>query len=908
LNEQALEARAPLVLAFLSGAPALVYQVVWTRETALLAGSQIEAISAVLVAFFAGLALGARGLGPRADRARRPLRLYGALEIAAGLLAAGSIPLLRALGELGWPPPATLALASAAVFAPTWALGGTLPALLRGALGAGQPAARCAGLLLAANTAGSVAGVALAVWLVPGLGLRATAWLAAGLSIGVGLAALLLGGRGAAPAQTSAEPPPRALARSGPALAAAALAGVATLAYEVLAARMAMLRLGSSLLAWGAVLVLYLIGLAAGNAAFARRAAASASPARELGWVEVAAAAAIALGLAAIAPPIGTGALGPGELLAVALAALPPAFLMGGAFPYFVRLAAGGARVGAEFGRVSACNTAGGIAGALLAPFALIPAFGLVGAGLACAGLLAALGAALVGLGSPAGPGRWLRPGLVLGAAAAVALVPAPRPATSAHVLYLAHDRQASVAVLGSGDRRDLVVDGDPEASTAGDARATEELLARLPLLLHPRPRSFLELGLGSGITLGAAARFPLDRIDCVEIAPAVLGAAALFAPENANVLERDGVRIELGDARVFLLRRRRSYDVVVANTVHPWSVGATGLYSREYFERLAGALRPGGIAAQWVPTERIDAASVAAILRTFFAVFGEGGLWWGAGNLIALGSEAPLGEPEPAGAAGELLGRRIASAAALRAALGPGEILRDDRPALERRAALGREAAGGVPELLVQIARAGVREDGRTAPLLLWFESLAAREAGEADRADGREALAAEQGFAPARRAAARRLVARGYEALAAGRAGEALAAFDAALARDPDDREARLGRAGIALGAGRLAEGADELRALLDRHPHDARARNELAVALHRLGDREGARRAVEAALASNPFYPEALANAGLFALERGDRAAARGLLARLRALAPLGPSREERALADALAEGGP
>ena len=55
-------------LAFFSGAVALVYQVVWTREVALLAGSQIQEISVVVAADFGGLAAGARWLGPWADR------------------------------------------------------------------------------------------------------------------------------------------------------------------------------------------------------------------------------------------------------------------------------------------------------------------------------------------------------------------------------------------------------------------------------------------------------------------------------------------------------------------------------------------------------------------------------------------------------------------------------------------------------------------------------------------------------------------------------------------------------------------------------------------------------------------------------------------------------------------------
>ena len=69
---EAAIALSRLLLAFLSGIPALVYQVIWTRQVGLLVGSQVEAVSLVLVAFFAGLALGGGALGPVADRQRAP--------------------------------------------------------------------------------------------------------------------------------------------------------------------------------------------------------------------------------------------------------------------------------------------------------------------------------------------------------------------------------------------------------------------------------------------------------------------------------------------------------------------------------------------------------------------------------------------------------------------------------------------------------------------------------------------------------------------------------------------------------------------------------------------------------------------------------------------------------------------
>jgi tetratricopeptide (TPR) repeat protein len=446
-----------------------------------------------------------------------------------------------------------------------------------------------------------------------------------------------------------------------------------------------------------------------------------------------------------------------------------------------------------------------------------------------------------------------------------------------------------------------------------------------LPLLLHPAPQRFLEVGLGSGITLATAARFPLAEIDCVEIADSVLRASAFFAPDNALGEAAGRVRIRTGDARVYLVRHPGAHDVVVANTLHPWSVGSTGLYSAEYFTRLAGALRPGGIAAQWLPVDRIGAESLAAILRTFFQVFPDGALWWGAGNLIALGSDAPTamaGEsvlrarlaqtrlgPEAIAAAdpAELLASRIASAASVRAATGPGEILSDDRPVLEARAARRTAAgeAGRVFGLLVRIADVAASEGDGSAAARAFLKARAAREAGDLLRAEVLEAEAASQGLARfVARIQAQPRVVEGYRALEGGRLEAAAQEFRSALQLDPGQRDARFGLVGVAKLSGRGAEAIAELRALVERFPGDAAAWNELSGALAQMGDRKAARAAAERALEADPFYPEALANAGLLAVTAGDLDGARRLLERLRAVTPLAVSREETALRDALA----
>lgn len=920
-----------LLLAFLSGAPALICEVVWTRQVGLLAGNQIGAISVVVATFFGGLALGSLALGRLPDRSPSPLLIYGALEASAGLLVLATPDLLAMIGReatLGTSHAGLLALSSAAILPATFLLGGTLPALLVGASRDPGRAALAAGRILGANTAGAVLGVVLAAGLVPAIGLHATIRNAGTASIAIGLLAMAF-----ARARPIAARAGTRTDLAGPsisprlAILAVFLAGVATIAFEVLAARAAALIIGSTLYAWAAVLALFLGGLALGNALSASRAAASTRPARDLGLLEALAAVLLAMALRGIAPDAASPAAGFSwrAILAIGLCVLPPVLVMGAAFPYFVRLGvAGEVPVGRRFGGINAANTAGGIVGALAAPFALLPGGGLREAFLACAAMNAVLGTILLlrGLAPGRRPLAILAPFLVAAAAVPAFLLP-PRPSTT-RLLHVDHGAQATAAVVRHQGGRTLFVDGEAQASTGGDARATEELLAALPLLLHRSPGRFLEIGLGSGITLGAAARFPLEEIDCAEIAMSVVRSARFFSPDNRGVSSGTDPRIRIAhaDGRAWLLRRRGRYDVIVGNTVQPWAVGATGLYSREYFERMRHALREGGIAAQWLPIRRIREEDLAAILRTFFDVFPRGAIWWGAENIIVTGGAPPSeGTPDagrfalaapalaPIGVQGavDLGARRIALAGSVRNVVGPGEILRDDRPAMELREARRRPGSGtGALELLSRMGGAEERA-GRRAAIHGWIRSLLERARGNETEADRLEVRGIAEGLPLAREERVRRAITRGSDALTASRPEEAARSYRDALAEDPGNVQARFGLAVIAFRKGDRAAAREQLEALLRDRPDHAEAWNLLGAVRLQERDPKGAAEAFERALRADPFYPEALANAGLAAAQMGDLPTAQRMLARLRAIGPGGPSPEERALARAIARAG-
>ena len=85
---------------FLSGSSALIYQIVWTRQSMLLLGSTAYAISTVLSIFFLGLGLGSFWGGKIAERTSNPMRWYVGLELFIGLWALIIIDFISNKGQM----------------------------------------------------------------------------------------------------------------------------------------------------------------------------------------------------------------------------------------------------------------------------------------------------------------------------------------------------------------------------------------------------------------------------------------------------------------------------------------------------------------------------------------------------------------------------------------------------------------------------------------------------------------------------------------------------------------------------------------------------------------------------------------------------------------------------------------
>ena len=192
----------------------------------------------------------------------------------------------------------------------------------------------------------------------------------------------------------------------------------------------------------------------------------------------------------------------------------------------------------------------------------------------------------------------------------------------------------ASIAVSElPGGIRNFHVSGKIEASSEPQDMRLQRMLANVPALLHPAPRSVLVVGFGAGVTAGSFVPYPdVQKLVICEIEPLIPERVApFFAKENYDVVHDPRVRIVYDDARHRVLTMGESYDIITSDPIHPWVKGAATLYTREYFEMVRRHLNPGGLVTQWVPLYESSPEVVKSEIATFFEVFPNGTIW---GNL----------------------------------------------------------------------------------------------------------------------------------------------------------------------------------------------------------------------------------------------------------------------------------
>ncbi|MBM3319201.1 MAG: fused MFS/spermidine synthase [Candidatus Eisenbacteria bacterium] len=677
----------------LSGAAGLLYQVVWSRSLTLLFGSTTLAVSTVITAFMAGLAAGSFLFGRVADRGRKALLLYAALEVgiaATALLFPFFLEAMKPVqlflhrnlhGSYLLFPASRFLLCFAGLIVPTALMGGTLPVITRFFVKERETLGGDVGALYSLNTFGAMAGCAAAgFFLIPALGTQGVVWLAVGLNLLAALGALVVSrsekereaqvGEPAvierAPAENALDP--RAV------LVLFGAAGFASLAYEVLWTRALLFFLGwFAVYAFTIILSTFLFGIALGSALFpvvfrgGRRLVA--------GFAVIE----IAIGVfGMISVPV-FGRLfevirslergfiddnwwrfifaRAGGSFAVMLL---PTLLMGLAFPVAAALySRAGRGYGQTVGNVYASNTVGAILGSLLAGFLLLPVLG-VSRSIAVISLVnLAVGGFVILLSSRRGARRLagafaLLSLLVLGGANLFLSQWRPMILESRHfknpdrpmeLLYADEGATASLAVLRDkkAGHLELNINGESTAYTTYTDMQVHLMLSHTPLLLAEEPEKVLVIGFGMGVTCYGAVLYPsVERVDCVELVPKEVETAAFFRSVNRGILDHPKFRLIIDDGRTFIFAAEEKYDLISFNAIHPSHSPA--LYTSDFYAECRARMTEKGLICAWVPTNSFTERQFQILLRTFLSVFPHSSLWYvNPNHLVLIGALEPL-------------------------------------------------------------------------------------------------------------------------------------------------------------------------------------------------------------------------------------------------------------------------
>lgn len=274
-----------LILFFLSGFSALLYQVIWQRMLAIFSGVDVFSVTIIIAAFMGGLGFGSMAGGYIADRIsnRRRLLLFAASELAIGLFALISkwfyYDVLYMKADFLATSTVTLTIVLfLSLLVPTFFMGLTLPLLSKALTSTVEKASTTIGALYGINTLGAAIGAFITGWvLVRSFGFETTLYIGAFLNFVCAGGALALtksfkrtgeGGEGEMDKTGYDE----VFIRSGHKplfpfkywVAIYALSGFIALSLEIIWFRLVTIMVNSTTFTFATLLFIFLTGLAAG--------------------------------------------------------------------------------------------------------------------------------------------------------------------------------------------------------------------------------------------------------------------------------------------------------------------------------------------------------------------------------------------------------------------------------------------------------------------------------------------------------------------------------------------------------------------------------------------------------------------------------------------------------------------
>ncbi|MEN8121534.1 MAG: hypothetical protein ABFS35_14370 [Bacteroidota bacterium] len=171
-------------------------------------------------------------------------------------------------------------------------------------------------------------------------------------------------------------------------------------------------------------------------------------------------------------------------------------------------------------------------------------------------------------------------------------------------IIHQKNSPYGSVTLTKSGDQINFYQNGgflfssNPDGSGNGNIAENEEAV-HFAMVQHPSPKEVLLISGGISGQINELLKYPLERIDYLEINPEIINTGEKFVQLSDNNI----IHIINIDPRLYLSQNTKKYDIILVNVAEPSTTETNRFYTLEFMKLLKTHLNKNGIVRTQLPS-----------------------------------------------------------------------------------------------------------------------------------------------------------------------------------------------------------------------------------------------------------------------------------------------------------------
>lgn len=162
--------------------------------------------------------------------------------------------------------------------------------------------------------------------------------------------------------------------------------------------------------------------------------------------------------------------------------------------------------------------------------------------------------------------------------------------------LYEKNSAFQNVKILKTKGYGNMLINDNVIMTCERDEFIYHEMIAHVPLFIHPKPKNVLIIGGGDGGTAREALKHK-NITSCImaEIDPLVIQACKKHLPQTAIAFKHPKLNLKIEDGAMFIKKKPNFFDVIIIDSSDP--IGpSSALFGKDFYQAAYKALKNDGV------------------------------------------------------------------------------------------------------------------------------------------------------------------------------------------------------------------------------------------------------------------------------------------------------------------------